>query len=370
MKLIFQVFTGDLTPQSQVNAEWILQRLEPAYQAGKLAGVLCGWSSDRNLYTELAGQLHAWGVPLYLKLAVFSELRDYAAYDAILDYQDQAAAAYRLNPQESFEFRCPASERNRRVLTDLYEQRFAGLPVDGVFLDRIRYPSFLSGIAGIGGCFCPECVRRYRKAGLDVGELRRCLQRVKEERSLELTAYQEGVWQLADPQLDALMKIKCDIIEEAIASYAQYFHNLGFQVGLDLFTPALGYFCGQNVQKLRQHADFVKPMMYRYTDAPAGLPFELRCLEKAAGSQAAKQFIELAGGEKDWIRQELVWMNQTVGCPVWPGIEANYIEPIACIRPEQIRQNRMMLEELGYERMVASWNLTRIPEDNLRALTE
>lgn len=180
------------------------------------------------------------------------------------------AAPYVLNPQESFEFRCPASPRNRRALIDIYNESFADLPFDGIFLDRIRYSSFLSGVAGIGGCFCPECVKRYEAAGISVDQLRQRLALLEAGEPLPLAAY-------------------------------------------------------------------------------AGGP---------------------KGGFEELVRRELTWLGQERGCSVWPGIEANYIEPIALIGPEQIRQNLRLLQSLGYEQIVVSWNLNRIPPENMEALLD
>jgi len=373
MKLVFQIFTGDLAPQSLADPKEILRKLRMAHEAGRLAGVLCGWSTDNDFYWQLSDTLHSWNVPLYLKIAVFSELKNYQDFDPMIDFSGDAMPPYVLNPQESFQFRCPSSQRNRDALTELYDAQFSPIPFDGIFLDRIRYSSFLSGIAGIGGCFCSACEAKYAQAGIETEQLRQRLCSLQAgEAEICLKAYEKGRWQLADPVLDAFFKIRTTIIEEALQSLTEAFHARGLQVGFDLFAPAMGYFCGQDMQRVRQIADFVKPMMYRYTMAPAGLPFEWERLRLAAGNTAAGQWLQMAGSSQgqyqDLMEQELSWISQEGGCPVWPGIEANYIEPIAKIGPEQIRDNMRLLRYLGYEQMVASWNLARIPEENMKVL--
>ena len=146
------------------------------------------------------------------------------------------------------------------------------------------------------------------------------------------------------------------------------------KIGFDLFAPAFGYFCGQNAQELRQFADFVKPMMYRHTDAPAGLPFERESMVLAVGEQVGGQMDQLVGDSREhfkgFVTQELNWLKLQEGCEVWPGIEANYIEPIALIRPGELLENLQLLTSLGYDTMVASWNLNKIPEENLDTLLE
>ncbi len=374
MNYVFQIFTGDLTERSLVDPKQIIDKLAMAHEAGKLAGVLCGWTKDENFYLKIGEQLHQWGVPIYLKIAVFSELTGYKQFDPMIDYYGKPMEPYVLNPDESFEFRCPASIRNRNTLVEIYNQSYAHLPFDGIFLDRIRYSSFLYGIAGIGCCFCPECVKRYEAVGIDVEKLKARLIQLESEKDLQLNGYRNGVWCVKDPLLDAFFKVKCEIIDESLKEYADYFHGRGMKIGFDLFAPAFGYFCGQNVQKLRQYADFVKPMMYRFTDAPAGLPFERGCMVEAAGYQVAEQLDKFAGNAEnhfqEFVQREVTWMQNEGGCEVWPGIEANYIEPIALIQPEMIRENVRILKTLGVETMVASWNLNRIPYENMKALLE
>lgn len=374
MKYVFQIFTGDLNEKSLADPQEIIRKLTKAKDAGKLAGVLCGWTKDKSFYKALGEKLHEWNVPMYLKIAVFSELSGYKNFEPMIDYYGEPMKPYVLNPEESFEFRCPSSEKNRRVLQEIFNESFSNLPFDGIFLDRIRYSSFLSGVAGIGGCFCPECVKRYESAGIPVDELRQRLKRLETEKDLQLCTYENGRWTLDDPLLQAFFDVKCHIISEALKEYADYFHERDMKIGFDLFAPAFGYFCGQNAQKLRQFADFVKPMMYRYTDAPAGLPFERERMLLAAGKQVGTQLDKLAGESTEqfygFIKQELSWLKEQGGCAVWPGIEANYIEPIALIRPQQLRENIQLLTSLGYDTMVASWNLNKIPEENLDTLLE
>ena len=114
--------------------------------------------------------------------------------------------------------------------------------------------------------------------------------------------------------------------------------------------------------------------MYRHTDAPAGLPFERERMIFAAGEQVGGQMDQLVGESSEHFRgfvtQELSWMKAQEGCAVWPGIEANYIEPIALIHPGQLQENVHLLSSLGYDTMVASWNLNKIPEENLDTLLE
>lgn len=50
------------------------------------------------------------------------------------------------------------------------------------------------------------------------------------------------------------------------------------KVGVDTFAPFIAYFVGQDIEKISELVGFVKPMMYRITQGPAGLPLEIDSL--------------------------------------------------------------------------------------------
>jgi hypothetical protein len=50
---------------------------------------------------------------------------------------------------------------------------------------------------------------------------------------------------------------------------------------MDLYAPFMAPFVGQDYEILARHADFIKPMLYRQTFAPAGMGFEYDLLRKA-----------------------------------------------------------------------------------------
>ena len=372
MQYLFQIFTGDLCEKSPTEAEPLLEKLEPFYKTGKLQGVLCGWSLDKDFYRAMRQRLSEWNVPFFFKTAVFSELAGLPGLDAMIDHDGRSMEPYVLNEQERFLFRCPSSAANRRAVVDLYDREMADIGFDGVFLDRIRMNSMLAGVRGIGGCFCPRCEERYRQAGLDPEHLKNALRRAENE-GIALEAYREGRWALADPELDAFFRVRCALITESVRYFADEFRKRGLKLGLDLFTPVFGYFAGQDVQALSAIADFIKPMEYRYTDAPAGIPFEHRMLGRTAGGQAfAKVLAETGSAEDDHaglVRAELAFLKKCA-CRVYPGMEVNTVEPIVHITPERVRSEIAMLREAGFDGMVPAWDLNRMPAENLAVLLE
>ena len=108
---------------------------------------------------------------------------------------------------------------------------------------------------------------------------------------------------------------------------------------MDTFAPYLAYFAGQDMKLLASMADFIKPMMYRITNAPAGMPFETDCLiretvqgngmqmEGDAKTRARNAFFEILGChdtgtgafDLNFTARELTYMAG-LGVPVYCGL--------------------------------------------------
>ncbi len=75
---------------------------------------------------------------------------------------------------------------------------------------------------------------------------------------------------------------------------------------------------GQDIRRLLELADFVKPMFYAVTDAPAGLPFEIGEYARAFGSDAGNAalrrnaLLEIVGGEAGLMGRELRDMKRFI----------------------------------------------------------
>lgn len=373
MKYVFQVFTGDLSEKSQVSWEEIVRKLTPFYEKGKLKAVLCGWSVDRDFYLKLGKVLKSWNIPMIFKTAVFSEWNLVKDLDPTIDFNGQPMEPYHLNEEENFLFRCPSSEKNRRKVVELYDEKMKDLGFDGIFLDRIRYSSLLGGLESAGGCFCDRCVKIYEDHGIDTERLRKKLKKAAEKRTLPLLGYQNGRWQMEDPNIDRFFKVRTEIILDSVRYFAKACRERGLAIGLDLFTPALGYFAGQDVLSLAEEVDFIKPMLYRYTDAPAGIPFEAKRLRESLGEEAWETFVSACGSmeedAKEFCEKEIAILKQQAQ-KVYAGMEVNTVKPIVYMTPERVKEEVKMLKKNGITTMVPSWNLGKMSEECLRVLLE
>ncbi len=325
---------------------------------------IVGLDAPRQTYARLrksAKQMYLW-------LPVFSEWDHLTDYDPLIDCDGKDFLAGHTG---AFHFRCPSSEKNIEAMLQESLLRLDMGQFDGVFLDRIRYPSFQYGLSGVLGCFCDGCVRRLREMGLDAGALRRACQRVREDRPnpLGLISFDGRRWAVEDPDLQALFDARCAILTESLRRICQFFAERGLKIGLDLFTPALGYFTGQDVGLLAPMADFVKPMLYLRTDAPAGLPYEIRMMDEAAGNRNPLLALLGANNLKTFVKGEVERMAQ-LKTDVLCGFEYNRVLPIAPTTPQIIREDVRWLLSCGADGVTACWNLFSTPEEHVDALFE
>jgi hypothetical protein len=197
---------------------------------------------------------------------------------------------------EDFSFTDPEDPKILQTVLDTYDARFGGLGFGGVFLDRIRYPA----------------------DGRDHGA-------------------------------------NCGAVTGAVAALSAEFRKRGLKIGLDVFAPFLSRRVGQDIPALSNYADFVKPMMYLRTDAPAGIPYETRTMPDKP---------DLAH-----CRRDIAGLAEASACPVYAGVEWNVVPGIADPDPPYLRDSLSAYAEAGARGFVLSWNALDAPIANIAALS-
>lgn len=289
MGLYYQAFTGGAAGRG-VAAEDILRRLRNV----PVQAVIVGWSEDPALYRELGEALHRRGAELWLWFPVFSEhtLREgLRRQTGLLTGAPLGARVF--DGDETFDFCCPSQAGLAQRLLEKYDCDFAGCAFDGMFLDRIRYPSLTVGAEALFGCACGECRDWLAENGLprqvqdDLAQ--RIAARMSDEDCIDplgLLQYCAGQYIFADPALETLLRLKCQRIESVVRVLCGGFRSRGMKVAMDLFAPFLAPLVGQDYRRLGAMADFIKPMLYRHTYTPAGLSFELDAMARAVSEAA------------------------------------------------------------------------------------
>lgn len=365
MKYTLQVNTGSFT-HTAVDSAAIASRLDRCFERIDVDKVIYGWSPDRSINAAIVEHLERRGVEKYLWLPVFGEIHDPEIADAFVDVTGSGNHVIDdLCEGESFDFVCQSSEKNIAHAIQVYHDMTDGLPVDGVFLDRIRYASAANSIRDLYGCWCPRCKARYRAAAINAERIRKLSESAGFGPFMPV-AVEGSVYRYEDPDIDALMRVKRETISEAVEKLCAHFRRAGKKVGIDTFAGGVADFVGQDLEKLGGMVDFIKPMIYLRTYAPAGVPFEVG----AMGEEIARRISLLGGAEAcsmdAAVRQIRALLN--TGANVAPGIDINRIDPICSATPEYVCTYLDRLEEIGCKSVVLAWDAMRMSDETIDAI--
>jgi len=365
MKYILQVFSG---PWNRANwqAEEIIRTIRETASRIPVDKVIIGWYTDPSVYRETGEFLHASGIQMLLWLPVFAEIGEIAGQDEAVDLFGREVPAPAGDEGARFRFGCFSSRRNVQSVKDVFEKYFSGCGFDGVFLDRVRSQSFTSGISGVLSCGCERCRKAFTERGVDLDAVRK-LYEEKGDAFFDTASFpMNGEFRLKETPARRFFEAKDEIIADAANEIIRYFKDKGMIVGLDLFAPAISRFVGQNYALLTKNADFIKPMLYRRTDAPAGIGYEYslmkKCLPDAKGWDPLPADRELLETQLEALRN--------VPCGRYPGIEINYDEQLVQTDEGYIAESIAAIRGFGYEGAALCWDVMRAPRRFLRAIKD
>ncbi len=362
MKYILQVFTGPWRA-ANVRAEDVIKKTEKISSRMPVDQVIIGWNTDPALYRAVGDFLHGRGVKMLLWLPVFSEISGIAEPDEALDVFGNRIAVPIRQEGEDFQFGCPSSRRTLQIVEDIFEKHFSGCGFDGVFLDKIRGQSFVAGVSGVLSCGCERCRRAFLKRGVALQEVGK-LYRTKKDSFFDMVSYpMNGEFQLRNALAQRFFEAKEEIVAEAVAEISGYFKDKGMTVSLDLFAPAVSRFVGQNYTLITKYADFIKPMLYRMTDAPAGIGYEYALFEKHAPNAQGRVKLTM---DRAFLDTQLEAIRR-VPCAKYPGVEINYREDIARTNPAYIAESLAAIKARRFEGAALCWNVMLAPDAHIAA---
>ena len=346
------------------SAERIIDRLDSVSALINVRKVIIGWSLDKDIYRQVGSFLHGKGIDMLLWLPVFAETDEVCDNVPAVDLWGDIPANYDLTEGEGFSFNCPSDPRNAANIVALYDRCFSDCGFDGVFMDRIRTQSFVGGVGGVLSCGCPECVRRFAAEGVDIDA-------VKEgwtsegDAFLSVSSYTPATgFVFENPTAAAFFKAKGHIVSNAVAAIADSLRNRGLEIGMDLYAPFMAPFVGQDYSILSQHADFIKPMLYRMTFAPAGMGFEYGLMRDAVPGAKGYPEFEMS---LDFLESQLDAMAP-YPCAKYPGIEINYREGVAPTSPGYVTESLGAVMGHSFEGAVLSWNIMEAPDSHVACL--
>ena len=349
MGYILQIFTGGWD-KPNYTAEAILHRLEELVPRMDVDKVILGWYPDRELYRSAGKYLREKGIDMLLWLPVFAELGDHVPMKVAVDLWGNKLTKAAEQEGENFAFCCPTDTENLQAVLNVYEAEFADAGFTGVFLDRIRTQSFVGGISGVLSCGCETCRKEYLKLGVS-------LEDVAKAYDLEGDRFFDADSEL----LNSFLEAKQHIFARSIACLCREFKAKGLEVGLDVFAPLMSAFVGQSLPLLAEDADFLKPMLYRRTYAPAGIGYEYELLKNCAPE--AQGYPDIVT-DTEFLMSELEKLRN-LPCKLYPGIEVNRRDDIAPTDPEYVAESLEVLKRSGADGAVLSWDIMLAPDAHL-----
>jgi hypothetical protein len=296
--------------------------------------------------------------------------------------------------RDEFTFVCPNRPAAREaVLRHLDDSLSAGF-FQGVFLDRIRFPSPAENPSCSLACFCDDCARAAASAGVDLALLRRDLERrlktpdgKRSAARFFLSAAEESP--SSEDALNRWMDFRCRSVLAIVKEAAGIARTRGLKVGLDCFSPALAPMVGQNLEHLSACCDWIKGMTYIRAFGPASIPFEIQgladwilssdgeeesrtmsLLAEATGWNlpSARESIRRNGLPSTILTGEITRGRNACACPFLAGIELVEIPGVAELDPQRVRADLEALLAAQPDGMALSWDLRHIPPERLDLL--
>jgi hypothetical protein len=304
---IFAVQYLEYTPDIvNLSTEEACTRLKAAFDRLPISIVLIGWNLPLRLLDALANEtarhhvkFYRWH-PLLTGDGSFTPRREWLT----VNLDREPITGFQGLPE--FTFVCPNRQEVQETINDHVYEAIRGGLYQGIFLDRIRYPSPSVNPIRDLTCFCDSCQDAASKDGLDLLKVRNILLTIPKN-TQSIKAYVKillGVNKhldgetIAPEQLEAI-SIFLDFRERSIARFvkniANIVHTKGLAVGLDCFSPVLTRMVGQDLTLLDTCCEWIKVILYGHTLGPAGIPYELSNLIRWIKKQnifQAKEIIE------------------------------------------------------------------------------
>lgn len=314
--------------------------------------MIIGWNTDTELNDKLLTYFHEKGIRVLLWFPLLLDENDERQLKKMKAYNNSENA-----------FCCPTHLHNAHACIALYEKYFAKLPFDGVFLDKIRFASFSQGYEAGFGCFCEECTKQLHSVDIDYIK---SLIEAHDPRLLRGEYDRYGRYHFADSQVNAFYKHRAQLISDLVFKLAAYFNSRKLIVGADLFAPMLAYHVGQNIKEIAKYVDFIKPMMYTHTNAPAAIPYEYNIyLRNFEHSEPFSKHFPGGPLAPKSLRYQMDYIKN-VPATVIPGIEINPISGVCNTNAETVKEHLHIFKE--FQNIALCWDVMRMDEAILAVL--
>lgn len=377
----------DSAPEGATPAQ-ARQRLAEACQRLPISLVLLGWDLPPAFEEAVAEETARQGARLFRwQPWLTGDARtDLPPEWAALNLAGEAIPGHGDSPD--FTFVCPNRSGVAAFLVERVEDIAGRGFYQGIFLDRIRFPSPAPDPATHLGCFCRHCARQAADRGLDLEPARRALESLLADGAGAQRLAASLLGRAEDPAgpLEALLDFRAGSITRLVEFSARQARAAGLAIGLDCFSPALARAVGQDLGALDGACEWIKVMTYPRVLGPAGISFELLGLAdwlagryglgegEALETLAAASGLPIPGSRAELRSAGLG--SGSVAQEVRRGLEmgvSNLLAGIALVElpgihesgPEELQADLQAARAAGAGGLVLSWNLWHISAEAL-----
>ncbi len=373
-------------------------RLRDAFDRLPIALVLIGWNvppalldACREESAHAGAQFFRWH-PLLTGDGTFTPRPEWQT----IGLDGSPVAGFQGMPE--FTFVCPNRPAvHEAVLSHLHDEIRRG-DYEGIFLDRIRYPSPAADPARLLACFCDDCHRAAADEGLDLKATRQHIRTLltMPERipAFVRILFDPSTSVASDPALAALrafLDFRTRSVTRFVQTATDLVYSAGLEVGLDCFSPALTPLVGQSLDALAPHCAWIKIMSYAHALGPSGLPFELSDLadwlvtQQSTGEAKALEWLSLAtrlplpptramlrenGLSPGALAAETRRGRAAGVSALLAGIELVEMEGVCQLKQTQIAADVDAFRTAGADGLVLSWDLWHIPLERLELVRD
>lgn len=355
--------------------------------------VIVGWELPQELVEACAREAQRAGARLYLWHPLLTGSAAVAPRPEWLTVGPGGERVPGFMGLAEFTFLCPNQAAVQEAVLNRLERSLQDGLYQGVFLDRIRWPSPSADPLRYLACFCPDCRRAAAKDGLDLERVRRSIGNLAPDQLADFTRQLLDPWaSFSLPGSHSVVNFldwRTQTITRSVQAAAEIIRQHGLEVGLDCFSPLLTRMVGQNLTELDRCCDWIKIMTYGHTLAPAGLPFELSNLLDWLAKQgaipqgslpewfasAAKLPLEGAtltgtGLSPAALQAEVARGRMSGVRQLLAGIELVDLPGITQLSPAQIAADLQAMYQIPPDGLVLSWDLWRIALERLEGLSQ
>lgn len=362
MKYIIQINTGNLK-NKLYETQTIIDKLEEITSKITISKAIIGWYPDKAQNKDIITYLKSKSIETYFWLPVFAEVTNDIDFDENIKLNIFNEHDDTFTKNDKFNFVCESSMNNINKIISKYLEYTESLDFDGVFLDRCRYQSPKVDKNAIFGCMCDNCKKIYKENNINIDLLD---EHIYEK--LIPVDIKNGNYIFTDQNINNLLNIKNKIITDKIAYLYNYFKSKNKKVGLDTFALSLAHFVGQDLIELSKYSDFIKPMFYLETSAPAGVSYEAEGLNKESIDKINDLYKSNINTISGTISQIRYLKNYNTN--ITPGIDVCNIENICKATTSYTLEYVKALQDEGVNEIVLSWNALLITTELLDKLKD